>query len=264
MKFYKDWRIIHRQQPRWVTVDETGKVINRNPSKEELGGLDKFFREDGRSNPRPGARYTDKELLSYLLKFYEKHGRPPTRRYFVNNPEYPSYRAYGRFGDWQKGLKLVELDYESMAKKGILEDNYQKGRQITVRDHFKNNPVDLSGDNCNSSCDGICPNGKTYDVKTSKLLEGKYWLFHATNKYKEEIEIYYLLAFNEDWTKLEHAWRLSGEMVDVVSFSINKFLTPKSRSYRNVEGMKEYEITDRLTPILNSILKSNEENKENK
>lgn len=37
-------------------------------------------------------------------------------------------------------------------------------------------------------------------VKDGKI----YWDFSTRNRYKEEIEIYYFVAFNEDWTKLEH------------------------------------------------------------
>jgi len=39
-EYYKSYRIIDGK-PRWVIVDNTGNIINRNPSKEELKGLEK-------------------------------------------------------------------------------------------------------------------------------------------------------------------------------------------------------------------------------
>lgn len=40
MTYYKSYRIIDGK-PRWIIVDETGKIINRSPSKDELKGLEK-------------------------------------------------------------------------------------------------------------------------------------------------------------------------------------------------------------------------------
>lgn len=38
MTYYKSWRIIDGK-PRWVVVDETGKIVNRNPNEDELNKL---------------------------------------------------------------------------------------------------------------------------------------------------------------------------------------------------------------------------------
>ena len=54
---YKDSRIIDTK-PKWVIVDEDGKIINRNPTKEELKCL-KIFKNDGRSNPKRKIPYND-------------------------------------------------------------------------------------------------------------------------------------------------------------------------------------------------------------
>lgn len=139
-------------------------------------------------------KYTDEELLYYPAQFYEKYGRVHVRRDFENNHEYPYYKTYARrFGSWSNVLKLVGLDVDSIVDKGVLETNQQKARlaEIKVINHFKQRPIDLTGENCNSSCDGICPNGKTYDVKSSKIYTGGYYRFTTRNKYKEEIELYY-------------------------------------------------------------------------
>lgn len=241
----KAYRIVNGK-PTWTIVDDTGNIVNRNPTKGEL----KHFREETYKR----IQYTDQELLNYLTRFERENGRPPTANDFRYNPKYPCPEAYLRFGSWQKSLKLVGLDFESMTKRGIVTTNDQKARlaEIIIRDHFRNNPIDLSGDDRNSPLDGICPNGNTYDVKSSKLIRKErrmFWQWSTNNKYKEEIEIYYLLGFNEDWTKLEYVWRVFGEMIDSSSFYIRKDLPIKGGS-RYVGSMKEYDITDKIREIL--------------
>ncbi len=234
---------------RKVIVDENGKIVNRNPSKEELKGL-QIEQYDKRCEPKEyNPKYTDKELLDYLKVFYEEYGRVPVKRDFNNNPRYPNFATYQtRFRSWSNALKLVGFDVESMVKKGVIETPLQKARltEIMVLNHFKQHPVDLAGENCNSHCDGICPNGKIYDVKSSKFYTDKMrWAFVTRNKYKEEIEIYYLLAFNSDRTKLEYAWRIPGEIVESDQFHVGL-----NTNYEfNVKNMKEYDITDKFNSI---------------
>lgn len=194
-------------------------------------------------------QYTDEQLLWYTIQFYEEYGRPPYQSDFTCNPEYPSYRVYHkRFGNWSNALKLVGLDIESMVKKGIVETNQQKGRfgEMIIRDHFERRPIDLAGENYISPCDGICPNGKTYDVKSSGLHSDTQYIFGTNNKHKDEIEIYYLLGFNKDYTKLDYGWRIPGELAEKDLFEIGL----KFRAKFTVRNMKEYDITDILRKIL--------------
>lgn len=302
MMYYKSYRIIDGK-PRWIIVDETSKMVNASPSKDELiylkyepscrrkgytdeellNFLVQFDKENGRvpmqldfnGNPRYPSfmtyhnrfgswnkaldklglntikgsvqLYTDEELLDFLMLFYKENERAPTEEDFSNHPEYPNFSTYVKhFGSWEKAKKLVGLDTETMVKKGILDTPDQKARlaEKMILEHFDKNPVDLSGENCRSSCDGICPNGKTYDVKSSKLIRNAYWQFDTDNKYKEEIEIYYFLAFNEDYTKLEYAWRVPGEIVEKDNFYVGMY-----GGKFNVGNMIEYEITDKLDKI---------------
>ena len=241
--YYTSVRLVD-SKPKQVIVDKIGKVVNNNPSKEELKGLEKE-KYNGRKK-----RYTDNELLNYPLQYYKKHGRPPTVEDFNNTFGYPSADiCIKRFGSWSKYLKLAELDVDSMVRKGILLTTQQRGRlgEILIRDHFKIYPIDLAGENCNNPCDGICPNGKTYDVKSSKLYDEGYYLFNTRNKYKDEIELYYFLAFNKDWTKLDYGWRIPGEIAENDKFYIGSTYL----SEFNIKNMEEYDITDELDNILN-------------
>lgn len=196
------------------------------------------------------CEYTERQLLDILLQFYEDNGEPPTIRDFDNNSKYPNHSTYTRhFGSWSNALKLVELDVDSMIQKGILETSNRKGRlgEVLIRDHFEKYPVDLAGGNCNSHWDGICPNGMKYDVKSSGLdWTGRFWTFKTNNKYKKEIEIYYFLAFNEDYTKLKYGWRIPGKVAEKEHFRVGL-----NNSYEfNIENMKQYDITDKLREVL--------------
>lgn len=232
-------------KPRKVIVDETGNVVNRSPSKEELKGLEKEVYKQKRNN----ARYTDNELLNLLRQFYQETGRIPAKRDFLNNPQYPGLTTYNNyFGSWNNALKLVEMDLDARVMQGCLETEIEKARysEMIVIDHFKQHPVDLAGENCLSPCDGICPNGKTYDVKSATLHKKYiYWLFNIHNKYREEIEIYYFLAFNEDYTKLMYVWRVLGEIVEKDHFYVGM----SCRSEFNIENMKEYDITNKFKEL---------------
>lgn len=241
--------------------EETGRVPVQNdfvnnsryPSYrpyDRLGGWNKSIEKAGLDIYVDKEKYTDKELLNYLLRFKEKNGRHPTTTDFKNNPRYPNLSTYIRhFGSWSNALKLAELDVDTMVMQGVLETTQQKGRkaEIAVIKHLKN-PIDLSGENYGSPWDGICPNGMNYEVKSSGLRIGGYFQFNTDNKDNEEIEIYYFLAFNENYTKLIYGWRVPGEIVESNNFRIT--LDNLSRGKFTVENMKQYDIIEMLRDAL--------------
>jgi CRISPR/Cas system CSM-associated protein Csm4 (group 5 of RAMP superfamily) len=228
---------------RQIIVDENGSITNKKPSKEDLNKLD--VDEYKRSY---NSRYTDKELINYLMKFYEENGRIPVAKDFQNDSRYPHLSTYQRhFGSWQNALRIAGLDIDSMVNKGVLENNTQKGRygEIKVLNHFKQHPIDLSGNNSISHCDGICPNGMLYDVKSAAISKSGYY-FRTANKFKEEIEIYYLLAFNENYQKLDYGWRIPGELAERNGFYVGQTYN----SEYNIQNLEEYDITDKIKDIL--------------
>lgn len=199
------------------------------------------------------ASYTDEELLNYLKQFYNETGKAPTETDFKNNKKYPSYGAYKKhFGGWQKALQLVGLDVDTLVKIGIVQNTYQKGRllELYVKDHFDELSVDLSGENRCYPVDGICPQGYTYEVKSVGLKEKMRWCFPIYNKEKEEIEWFYLGAFNEDYSELLHVWRIPGELIEKNYICISLQNSFKRDTYC-VESMKEYEITYKFKDFIN-------------
>lgn len=311
MTYYVSIRLVDGK-PRKVIVDETGKIVNRSPSKDEMKNLqaevykrnvykeytDKellnflktFYEENGRvpvlrdfvnNSGYPCYNtyrehfgswdnalkmsgmiyerkkiYTDDELLNYLKIFYEENRRIPVTTDFKNNPAYPGSATYLRhFGSWSNALKLVGMDRDTMVEQGNLETTHRRSRwfEIMVIGHFENIPIDLSGDNCNSPFDGICPNGQTYEVKSSKLHKyvtfGGYWSFATRNRDKEEdkeaIQWYYFGAFDEDHAKLLYVWRVPGEIVEKASFYVGMY-----GGKFNIENMKEYDITDKFKKMI--------------
>ncbi len=103
--YYKSWRIGKDGKPGWRIVDETGKIVNISPKKDELEGL-----EDENCRKKKNERYTDEQLLNYLRKFFKENGRSPTQLDFIGNLEYPSHMTYGRrLGGWNKAIEKAGL-----------------------------------------------------------------------------------------------------------------------------------------------------------
>ena len=247
-KKYKSKRFVDRL--RWVIVDDDGKVVNNNPSEDELKGLEKEPRKAYDTMLGKRRKYTDEQLKNELRQFEKEHGRPPTTEDFANNHGYPSVNTYiNRFGSWLNGLIGAGLSVDLMSKRG----NRYRGRQseIAILNHLENKPVDLSGENSNSYCDAVDPSDGLYDVKSSKLRVGGYYVFCTMNKdkddNKEAIQWYYLVARNDDGS-VAYLWKVPGEIVEKDDFRVS--INSWSRIKFTVENMKQYDITDKLRDVL--------------
>lgn len=186
--------------------------------------------------------YADKELLEILKKFETEYGRPATWNDLGNNQKYPSPNTYTEhFGSLENAKKLIGQDLDSIVRKGILETTNQKARlaEIFVLEHFADGiPIDFSGENRDSFIDGVCPNDLIYDVKSSKLYEDKYWTFLLDKG--EDVDFYYLLAFNRYWTELLHVWRVRWNFAYVSKL----YYIGLNNNYEyNLENTEKYEIT---------------------
>lgn len=221
-------------KPRKVIVDKNGNVVNRSPNKKELKGIDKFHEKDGRNNPK--LKISNEELLEFLRNFWREKGRPPTKNDLEHNLEFPSYKLYRtRFGGLQNALRLVGLDTDSMVRKGIIETDNQKARQseLYVLENDEKGATDLSRNNHWSVIDGISKKDYTYDVKSSKLVRGKFWNFCLDKR----VDFYYLLGYDKDRKNLLHKWKVPGYFSEGdIQIGNNNYYT------YNLENMREYEI----------------------
>lgn len=94
-EYFMSTRIIDGK-PREVIVDENGKVVNRDPTKEELKGL------KTEHNKVKRQKYTRHQLSEFLRKFKREEERVLD---FNNNPKYPSFSVYIReFGTLEQCL----------------------------------------------------------------------------------------------------------------------------------------------------------------
>jgi hypothetical protein len=214
VQFYKDTGIV----PTSADFGSSPKYPSIETYRKRFGGWNRAIEIAGLwDNHIKRQLYTDEELLEFLRQFYKENNKIPMMRDFANSNKYPDPGTYQiRFGSWENARRMVGLDVDTMVRNGFLECSMHKARlfEIFVLEHFSTeDAIDLSGDNCGSFADGICPNGKIYDAKSSKLHDGGYWLFITNNEYKEEIEYYYFGAFNEDFTELEHVWRVPKKIV---------------------------------------------------
>ena len=70
----------------------------------------------------PNKYLNDEELLIYLIQFYAENGRPPVALDIYKNPKYPGRELYRKvFKSWQKALKIVGIDTDSMVRRGYIE-----------------------------------------------------------------------------------------------------------------------------------------------
>ncbi len=128
---------------RKIIVDKNGDIINRNPSKEELVGIEKERYKLSRKE-----RYTNEELLGYLRQFYKENGRVPKKLDFNNNPKYPNYSTYFKyFGSWNKSIELTGLwderdlsRYTNEELLGYLRQFYKENGRVPIVADFDNNP----------------------------------------------------------------------------------------------------------------------------
>ena len=198
---------------------------------------------------------TEEELLDFLKRFEKEYGRPPTSKDLLSGDfaKYPAMRQYiNRFGSLEKAKKLVGQDMDSRAKKGISDHPKQKARlaEIFVFEHFvEDGAIDLAGDSCRSHVDGICPNKKLYDVKSSSLLTR----FHGSDYFGfsldkgNAVDFYYLLGFNKDRSELLYVWIVPWNFFDGTHLQI---------TMRHIPNMKKYEITEKFKDVFNKWQKS--------
>lgn len=143
---YKSDRIINGK--RRTVIVEDGKIVDKNPIKEKLKGLEEEQYFGKYKDRRMDNKYTEKELLNYLNQFYEENGRSPTTVDFANNLRYPAVKTYQiHFGSWNRAIEMAELWDNRLtvrfANEELLEyfkQFYRENGRSPVANNFRNNP----------------------------------------------------------------------------------------------------------------------------
>jgi len=185
-------------------------------------------------------KYTRELLIKKIQQFVREKGRPPTTSDFANNPDYPSIKPYLReFGSWTGGLIAAGLNPNDEATRS-------RQGEIQQLSEFKiEGVVDLSGNNRNSVCDGICPKGEEFDTKSASLtINGAFfcWHYRISERQLKEAKYLFLRAYEDkDFTKPpKYKWRVPIEFADgKKDIFIYK---DKDWDKHNIKNMKKYDI----------------------
>lgn len=186
------------------------------------------------------VKYKRELLIEKIQQFVKANGRLPTEYDFNKDPKYPHYATYQReFGSWNNALAMAGYklnDHITRARQGEIQ---------TISEFKTEGMIDLSGQNRNSTCDGICPQGEMFDTKSSSLikLHGYWgWGFNVTISQLEEADYLFLRAYKDkDFTKKPlHIWRVPIEFIDnrakIFIYKDNRL------DLYNVDNMKKYEV----------------------
>jgi hypothetical protein len=181
-----------------------------------------------------GIIYTREYLIQWLKDFVLREGRVPTQLDLVNTKDAPSTTAFRNHFDTLANAKIVA---------GIDVSHYEtvKGRkaELEILKLFtQDGAIDMSGINWHSIFDGITPDGKTYDVKSSSLLSTIYntqrWQFALTHK--DAVYYFYLVAYDAEHKKILYIWRIPSSEIN------NKYHIDIGNNTDSINKYAKYEL----------------------
>ncbi len=154
-----------------VIVDICGDIINRNPTKEDLKGLNRQL--SVREILKLPEEETKKYLLEFLRHFYDKQRRFPTTMDFVNNPTYPNFKTYDKvFGNLNNAM--IEAGFELSTCKILVSKDGTNFEWVIIKDgKVIWNPVEEDLRNLNQksySRENICAICKKENNITDKSI----------------------------------------------------------------------------------------------
>ena len=125
----KMFHVTHTSAKRWfnhfkIQVKPRTLSCGRNPNSIKNLELGKTP-EAERKSAEARRIYTKEKLIQKIREFAERHGRPPTKNEFINDPfcpDYVTYRDY--FGTWNNAIKAAgyEPNEQWFAPKNSLKD----------------------------------------------------------------------------------------------------------------------------------------------
>lgn len=190
--------------------------------------------------------YTKEMGIDAIKRFVEQNGRLPTESDFTGNIDYPSDSTIWRlFGSWNKGLEAAGFSPNDENIRGRL------GEIQTINEFKKEGAIDLSGIDRKSSCDGMCPKGELYDVKSASLRhykqyqtnthDGWGWAYSISEKQLKGASYLFIRAYEtSDFSKQpKYKWRIP---IEILNNRKSLFIYKNGDYGRfNIKNMKQYE-----------------------
>lgn len=185
--------------------------------------------------------YTRQNLIEEMQRFEKENRRRPTEKDFSNNPNYPNRQTIiNQFGSWNAAKILSGFNIDDTKTRG------RYGEIQTINEFKVEGAIDLSGQDRNSICDGICPKGEKFDTKSASITRlsgyGSFgWGFGARKSQLMEVNYLFLRAYEDkDFTKKPlHIWRVPIEFMKGRTLI---FIHKDNVGMHNVSNMSQYEI----------------------
>lgn len=201
----------------WVIIDETGKIVNRNPSKKELEDLEK----EGKYNPTDTCDNC-KEKLVNPLRERDKEGNI-TGRWFCR-------KCHGKHDpNSQNNIRKLLAECRT--------GNQNPNHEYTKGDNTLELACKLYWEDLNKKYDNHITPIDCYDLKTGLYHQVQGRLFNSERGFWE-------FGFERDWTK---------EFIDMVCFCFSKngkiveriYIIPK----KEIERVKTLAIVKNPTDV---------------
>lgn len=281
-KYYKSMRVIHGKPSIWVLVDETGKIIDRYPNKEELKNMRLFETKKRLKRPANGI-YSDTNLCTMIKDNGKLCGMPliPGNAYQEHDEsgnetgrwicirchitEYNKYHYRRRDSLRNVGGRITgnQDPNSSVAKGDLFQKLANKSKNLVCLNEIN--------DNHHWHIDSMCPMTKlNYQIK-GRLYDSKNrnWTANFKNEHnaiKKGFKFYKLIFYcaSQDGKTIERIYEFPEEYVKNTK-GIGIIKNPTDSSGKNIISIyAKYRITDeeelkRINDIWRYIIEKGDE-----
>jgi hypothetical protein len=255
MIYYKSKRPVDGKPSIWVVVDETGKIVNRSPNKDELKGLKRSPEKDGRSNSRRKYPYnptnicdkctednnvTDSSILR-LGNAYREHNKDgiETGRWICHkcHEKYDPNSA----NSLMKSVRNVRTGNQDPNHTNVLGDNIQELACIL----YGWEDLNKKFDNYKFSLDCYDPKTELYHQVQGRMCSTEGWGFKGfEDEWNKKFMTMVCLCISEDGKKVERIYKFSWiEIMRITGVTIYKNPT-NSHGNPKIPWYEEYRETD--------------------
>lgn len=240
---YKEWRMPGiGEKPRWVIVDETEKIIDKNPTKDELKTLKIFPKENykisKKDNYKLSRAYLEqnygKDFADWAIEniykvpiAYLKAGCRNWKEYFDKNAKLAGFKDYNerqKLRSWENGYKIPKYINKECAS--YFSEKSEEYFRKYLLDYFENVKRTEKG----SWDNGI----DIYSSNPKQKFIGKYQL--EQREYRIQIKaktLYYELGYDPTGNYSVWKFPIRTNMVNIPDFWI--FAGYKNREENNPE-----------------------------